>query len=169
MSKISYKLFDINNLTEKTKDLFVKQMFKLECGHYPIYGDLFKSSFEKQLLSDLKNNFKFLCVFSNDLLIGKAKVNIVENTFVLDHIFVKPNFRDKGFGKKLMIRVVGYAKKHKYKNIIFNVANPKMHTISKKIASRNLSRSSTKYKYSENVRGINHMSSVINMKKKPGK
>jgi GNAT superfamily N-acetyltransferase len=165
--KISYKHVNIDNFTEKTKKLFIKQMFDLH--YYPNSknrGDLFKSNHEVTLLSDLKKGCNFFCIFSNNLLVGSAKVYIINQEFVLDHIFVRPDFRKKGFGKKLMIRVSGYAKKHKFTNVIFHVANSKMHNISKKIVARDVSRSSTRYKYLGNTKEINHNTpSVINMKK----
>lgn len=165
--KITYKEIDVENLTKKQVNQFLKKLFDLEKIHYS-YKDnpLLEKYHLESFRNDLKKGTKFFFVFSGDVLVGRARVNVFNKELSLKHLLIHPEYQNKGFGKRLMIRILGYSKKHKLNNVVFNVSNYKTHAVSKAVVSRNQKKSSTKYKYIGNTKYVNHdVQSVISIKK----
>jgi GNAT superfamily N-acetyltransferase len=169
MSKITYKEIDSNNIKKENVSVLARKLFDLEKEHYTYKNNSLSEKYHKEsFLSDLKRGQKYFLVFSGDRLVGRARVNVFDKEVILNHILISPKYQNKGVGKRLLIRILGYSKKHDCRNVIFNVANSKMHSVSKAVTSRNTQRSSTKYKYVGNTKYVNHdMQSVINIKKEP--
>jgi GNAT superfamily N-acetyltransferase len=165
--RITYKIIDKNNISKITLDTLVENLFKIEQKHYNYRDNASLEKYYKEhIVSELKKGVKYFIIYEGNNPVGRAKVNVINKEFVLNHLLVLEKYRKKGIGTKLMIRVVGYAKANNFKNVIFKVANETVHNISKRLVSRNTQKSSIKYKYVGNTSEVNHeMPSVINMKK----
>jgi len=137
MDKINYKQINVEELNKPTLSKITKDIYDIEKEHYGYEQDaITKQIIEEEIINYLKKGYRYFLVYVNNKPAGRARININEKQVFLDHILVKPKYQNKNLGTKLMIRLLGYAKKNKFNNILYFVVNGKMHKISEKIISR---------------------------------
>lgn len=87
---------------------------KEQWPHEPDYNDLYDKA-----INTTDDNIEFL-VYDNDNLIGITGVDVItefEDSIWLDWFTILPEYRRKGFGKKVLLDTIGYCKGlGRYKN-----------------------------------------------------
>ncbi|MCK9292613.1 MAG: GNAT family N-acetyltransferase [archaeon] len=128
---IYYKKINFENRKELNLEL-LSQMHEID----KIFVFPKKSYIEilKDYLKSKKYNFYFVINKKNKDLIGGAFGELRErNTFFLDKLFVNPNYEDKGFGTKLLLRVVSDLRvNHKIESIMM-MPKPRTKSINRRI------------------------------------
>ena len=103
-------------------DSYKQQVFDFTCTCFEELGKKFEPSGRHSFYNDIDNEFEvFFCLVDQEKVIGTVALKKVDDyTVELKAMYLDRNYRGKGFGRKLMDKVVDEAKRLGFKSIVLD-------------------------------------------------
>ncbi len=143
---ISYKHYDINNLSDLLENKeFLKEIHKIKYENEVVEKN-YISRLTTYLFSN-KQNIEFFLILKDGKPIGFNQGLRYDNKYFSENQYILKEYRDKGYGKKLKLRVVAYLRAKKRVTLFSGrpVVNNRMYSINEFIANRKQKTSKGRY------------------------
>lgn len=107
------KLYNIHNIKEIKNQIGGQQEnIKIIIGNYKDYNPS-KIVSEKEKKQSINKDDLFVSAYLEDTVVGSLRVKYYNNSYIINDVYVLPEYRGLGIGKKLMITIIDHLKNKK--------------------------------------------------------